>query len=1337
MKKILTLILTVFITASLANICVFAQDTETAKLPHEAIADFSENANVLLSASEFASARSGGLLNSISIMEAMSYVSSDVASTENMAFDKAVKLECVTPPSSWINAAVKLTFNKSSDAYKSMKVGDTLLLKYTVKGTDGDCELSVRLWNTKDQSYNLINQGSRVKISSAWETYYYPMTISDTNNIPDQIIFKTSAAKQTVLIGDFELINYGTAVTKDQLSAALVNAGAVKTDDAVCPYYTCEPQYSTSGGNENEGEDDETERTEEIMISNEYFINNASVVGTNGTVSKTSISADDAEKYGFNFTDTLTASCTRATGLSNFGLTCNVASDAVKTASGDTVRLTFYARAKNANTKVNAAIVSKNGAVLGNPKGVNNDKTEYTYYIPTQWTKIVLPIAVSGEVGGIKLTMGSLVSDVEFGGVLLEKMPADTDHFYLPAGYFLCEPYTRLVIDYSEDKFIEKNKIQKCNDIEIHGDYLYAIGNGNLYIIDTKTNTVTGKVSGMGETRQLAINEDATTAVVTSRVDGAFVIALDDKTDPQIVGRCDTIEYATGVAMANDRCYITNRMFGTEIIDLSDRTLPKNIALVRTGEAQSCEIVGTTLYAGCWGERRVEVWDVSQPSEPVLLNKNIPANGKGDGLCVMGNYLYISTGHMDTYQSTKGTHNIGYGHGNGMDIYDISDIKNPVFLSTVRIDDHFYTNGQDFWTVKVAKNGDKIYAYMVNTFNGVYIFDVTNPKAPVRLAAIELTVSKAKNSSKFTSLENAFGHNGESRKSYFPYDAYERQNSPIGGVAVADGKLYIGGVSVGIAEIDTADVGNILFAENRETGNAVPEADEGTFYDIDFEALKNAGFSDICYNLPGGQVYSVDEKDGLIYASCGNQGIKILDSSLEVIKEFPARSDAIVSEAVVRGNRLYTAEGLAGVAIYEISDDGLGLREISRYISAYSPGHSSIYSVKFLRLSPDGNFVLCDSGSANCEIVDFTDLSAPVRWNGEGSTSDNGRFHGSGLMYYRHLCTALVGNRYLCGYGYGRNTYWFDFGDDPENSEPRLMYMNPKSGLGMSGGFTSLGGKNSNYAIGVTAGKFFVFDPGKTDASTDYTQLPHYSFVGNPSSTDVEGKPTVFGDIMLINGRIKGETWIADISKLDVDAGVFDVEILAHFKFSGNPDLGKVFGTRIVYPLGNQGVLSFSLDDVYENYGVSVSLKTARGEGKAPANGKAGKITLRDVSGKVAAVFYEKDTGSNIVDIAAYVPVGEYTLTFEKTGYLTTTENITVEGETELPEITVIPGDIPESADKTYGDGIIDINDIIRVLCGFSHKNDADIVKNIDINEDGIVNVIDLALAIRGMRMAS
>ena len=1331
MRRILVTVLTILIALSLSGISVSAQETN--KLPHEAVEEFSAKANVLISQSDFEKTAKSGMIKYINVFDGMSYAPYSVAETDNMVFEKAVKLECVTPPSSWINAAVKVDFDTSSSAFKSMKKGDTLLLRYTVKGLEGECQLSVRLWNTQSQDYNLINQGSRVSLDSGWSAYYYPMTISEDTHIPNQLIFKTNNAKQTILIGDFELINYGTDVTKEQLSAALADAGAYRVNDGICPYYTCEPEYRTN----DEENDDETERTEEIMISNEYFMNRATVIGTNGTVTKTAISADDAEKFGLGFTDTITASCTSASGISSFGFTCNVANDAVKTVSGDTVRLTFYARAKSVNTKVSAAIVSKNGAVLGNPKGANNDRTEYTYFIPTQWTKIVVPVSVSGEVGGIKLTMGSLVSEVEFGGVLLEKLPEDADHFFLPAGYFLCEPYTRLVVDYNEGNYLDRNKVSKCNDIEIHGKYLYAIGGGNLYIISTETNTVTGMVSGMGETRQIAINEDATTAVVTSRVDGAFVIALDDKTNPQIVGRCDTIEYATGVAMANNRCYITNRMFGTEIIDLTDRTLPKNIALVRTGEAQSCEIVGTTLYAGCWGERRVEVWDVSQPSEPVLLNKSIPANGKGDGLCVMGNYLYISTGHMDTYQSTKGTHNIGYGHGNGMDIYDISDIKNPVFLSTVRIDDHFYTNGQDFWTVKVAKNGDKVYAYMVNTFNGVYIFDVTDPKAPIRLAAIELTVTKRSNLTVFESLERAFGHNGESRKSYFPYDAYERQNSPIGGIAVADGKLYIGAVSFGVAQIDTDDVGNILFAENKEAGAKIPDADKGTFYDVDLGALKEAGFTDICYNLPGGQVYSVDEKDGLIYASCGNQGIKILDSSLEVIKEFPARSDAIVSEAVVRGNRLYTAEGLAGVAIYEISKDGMELREISRYISAYSPGSSSIYSVKFLRLSPDGNFVLCDSGSANCEIVDFTDLSNPVRWNGEGSTSSNGRFHGSGLMYYRHLCTALVGNRYLCGYGYGRNTYWFDFGDNPENSKPRLMYMNPKSGLGMSAGFTALSGKNNNYAIGVTGGKFFVFDPGKTDETTDYTKLPHHSFSGDTSGTTIEGKTTVFGDIMLINGRINGDTWIADISKLDVDAGVFDVEILAHFKFSGNPDLGKIFGTRIVYPLGNQGVLSFSLDDVYENHGVSVNVKTARGEGKAPSEGKRGKFTLRDAFGKVAAVFYEKDDSSNIVDLTAYVPVGEYTLSIEKSGYLTATEKVTVEGETKLPEITLIPGDIPEGTDKPYGNGVIDMNDIIKVLCGFASGNDAESVRTLDINEDGNVNVMDLVLTIRGMRMAS
>lgn len=170
--------------------------------------------------------------------------------------------------------------------------------------------------------------------------------------------------------------------------------------------------------------------------------------------------------------------------------------------------------------------------------------------------------------------------------------------------------------------------------------------------------------------------------------------------------------------------------------------------------------------------------------------------------------------------------------------------------------------------------------------------------------------------------------------------------------------------------------------------------------------------------------------------------------------------------------------------------------------------------------------------------------------------------------------------------------------------------------------------------------------------------------------------------------------------------------------------------------MGNQGILSFSLDDIYENHGVFVKVRTARGEGKAPAPCKNGKLTMKDPEGNIMAVFYEKGS-YDIQSFTAYVPAGEYTVTFEKTGYLEKNETVIVEGETELDVITLIPGDIPESPKLLYGDGIIDIDDIIRILGGFSANDDADIIRIMDINEDGVINVVDFAFALRGLRMAA
>ena len=766
MKKLLTIILTLCMFTSFS---VFTNaSAQTQKLPYEAIAEFADKGTVLISPADFTALSSSGMISRFDpTTDYMSVSAVNTDAADKMEFDKAVKLSCHTAPASWIHSSVRVNFNTGSAQYKSIKVGDTLLLKYTARATSGDGKFSIRMWNSPNQSGDIVNLGPMNKpISSEWTTYYYPLTVTSADIIPNQIILRTSNAVQSFEIGGFELINYSTNVTAAQLVTALTDSGATLKTFNDGSYYISAPQYKEEapegGEGGDEGGDDvggDTEGTEMQMITKASFLEDAISFGSGITLGKGTVSASDSEKFGLGFTETVKASVTNAGTVASSGFSCNVKSDAVTTENGDIVLLTFYAKAESKNTPVKVNILSKTGVVLSNPAGTNGDTADITYYIPTQWTKICFPITVSAEVGGVKFSMGSKVSSVEFGGVTLEKRGEDEDQFDLPTGYFLCEPYTKAVVDYSTEKYVDADVIKKCSDLEIHGNYIYAIGGGYLYVVSTETEKVVGKVSGLGETRQLAVSEDGNTVVVTSRVDGAFVVATDDKTKPQIVGRCDTVEYATGVSMANGFCYITNRTFGTEVIDMTDRTLPKNIANMRTGEAQSCEIVGTTLFAGCWGGRTVEAWDVSNPANPIPLNRNISATGKGDGICVLGNYLYVATGHSASWRGDVSMYNAGYGQGNGMGIYDISDIKNPVLKSSVRIEDHFYTIGEDYWDVRVAKSGNKIYAYFMNTFNGVYIYDVTNPEAPIRCAAIELTATKENNPAKYESLLKNYGHN--------------------------------------------------------------------------------------------------------------------------------------------------------------------------------------------------------------------------------------------------------------------------------------------------------------------------------------------------------------------------------------------------------------------------------------------------------------------------------------------------------------------------------------------------------------------------------------------------
>ena len=107
----------------------------------------------------------------------------------------------------------------------------------------------------------------------------------------------------------------------------------------------------------------------------------------------------------------------------------------------------------------------------------------------------------------------------------------------------------------------------------------------------------------------------------------------------------------------------------------------------------------------------------------------------------------------------------------------------------------------------------------------------------------------------------------------------------------------------------------------------------------------------------------------------------------------------------------------------------------------------------------------------------------------------------------------------------------------------------------------------------------------------------------------------------------------------------------------------------------------------------------------------------------------ESESGKAVLEISSELTPGEYTLRIQKNGYLTYTSEFTVDtaGMT-LPDITLIGGDIKGSTEEICGDGTVDIDDFIRVLRGFSQDAASEVRTAVDLNEDGSVNVTDLAI---------
>lgn len=625
-----------------------------------------------------------------------------------------------------------------------------------------------------------------------------------------------------------------------------------------------------------------------------------------------------------------------------------------------------------------------------------------------------------------------------------------------------------------------------CIAAEVVGNRLYAIGQGNFYALDIatpETPKLLGQLSGLGTTRQLFIKDKI--AYVTARQDGLWLVDVSDPAKPALISHYDTVEMATGIWVSGGLAFIATRCYGVEIVDVSNPLKVRHVSTLKTGEAQSCWTKDGMLYIGDWAPKKLLVADVKNPRKPAIIGE-APLDGYGDGGCLRGRFCFAATGHHSRARNKEEAE----GKGHGLDIYDVSEPTRPALVSRVKFPVH-YSIFNDMWSARVA--GDHCVA--ADTNNGLFVVNVRDIAKPSIVAHAQL-----------------------------PWVAQREMFDPVGGIALANDVIYAAGIYTGLYVVPAQGLARPV----------VPEPDQSpTLSPLPKTAAEDADFR---VYQPEGQVHAVAIQGDIAWTACGAAGIHAIRLGDKLTQAAVHRTKGEVCHVSRTGNRLFTAEGKAGMAIYEIKP-GPRLAELGRLVV---PGQG----VKQVVAPAPGRFALFHCGGPTAHIAD---VSNPARPKLVFSDSQVGLFYGDQLV------DKLFDNRYLVAYWQRSGPAWYDI----SGAKPVLAGNTPDTTLySWTDGACSLGDK----LLIVKRGKYSLLDANERHNASD---LPAYAV----EKLRLVGRPSAGGNILALSSRHQREVWILDI------ADIMHPRLKRHYTLTGHPGACAFWKGRVVIPAGYQGLL--------------------------------------------------------------------------------------------------------------------------------------------------------------------
>ena len=112
---------------------------------------------------------------------------------------------------------------------------------------------------------------------------------------------------------------------------------------------------------------------------------------------------------------------------------------------------------------------------------------------------------------------------------------------------------------------------------------------------------------------------------------------------PEVYGKCDTSNYAYGIAVSNNYAYIADGYVGLQIVNISDPCFPVRVGGYDTnGTANAISLLGNYAYVAD-GYAGLQIINISNPVAPIYVG-GYDTTGYAYDVYVLGNYAYVADG---------------------------------------------------------------------------------------------------------------------------------------------------------------------------------------------------------------------------------------------------------------------------------------------------------------------------------------------------------------------------------------------------------------------------------------------------------------------------------------------------------------------------------------------------------------------------------------------------------------------------------------------------------------------------------------------------------------------